>query len=258
MGKIPTREELITSLTNEELAKVKNRVLASLTPDDMQIVKERLLASITPEEITTRFSQTVFDHHTPAQLIAMVDPEDILDCLPFSKVFGFVAEHFMESIGQFSGQFSHFFTAHQEMPKPVRPAPHKPAEPIQRTTPITAPAPTPAIPKVARVEKPKVTILGLKGDQQQNVLRQLGNRCNFTFIEADRTGKSIPDGQDVIVLWAKFSNHAIQSQAKSKVGQGTRLITHHGGLSEMIKKLEQVLNGEVVQPTRPGSGVGVN
>jgi hypothetical protein len=256
MGKIPTREEIISTLTDEELNQVKLRV-STLDFDNVNIAwKDKILANLTDEEILTRFSQTVLDNQTPAQLMEMVDPEVVLNCLPFPKVFGFVAEHCMESIGQFSS----LFTA-QPVFKQMRPPTAFKQPEVAPTRAPQAPT-TPAIPKVVRVEKPKVTIIGLKGDQEQRVLQELGNRCDFTFIESDAKSKSIPDGQDVIVLWANFTSHCFQSKAKAKAKakatNGTRLITHHGGLGEMIKTIKKVINGEIVQPTRPGSGVGVN
>lgn len=251
MGKIPTREEIISTLTDEELNQVKLRV-STLDFDNVNIAwKDKILANLTDEEILARFSQTVLDNQTPAQLMEMVDPEVVLNCLPFPKVFGFVAEHCMESIGQFSS----LFTA-QPVFKQMRPPTAFKQPEVAPTRAPQAPT-TPAIPKVVRVEKPKVTIIGLKGDQENKVSQKLGN-YNLTFIESEAKSKSIPDGQDVIVLWANFTSHCHQSKAKAQAINGTKLITHFGGTDKMIKTIKKVINGEIVQPTRPGSGVGVN
>ena len=74
---------------------------------------------------------------------------------------------------------------------------------------------------------PKVTILGMKAEQTQIVQQQLGSKANLNFVDKKRksTG-SIPDNQDIVVLWVTFVSHVVFDHAKKARDKGAQLIYH--------------------------------
>lgn len=89
---------------------------------------------------------------------------------------------------------------------------------------------------------PKVTILGLLGNQQVAVQNKLYKRAIFNFVDKNRrSGFTVPYGQDIIVIAANFVKHALYNSIKKTIPKHTKLVLHYGGIDLLVRKLDSLL-----------------
>jgi len=87
----------------------------------------------------------------------------------------------------------------------------------------------------------KIMIVGLLPDQQNVVYRAIGNAAKLTFLDKNQNSNIYTAHQNIVVVMADFISHSVQNQIKSKISNGTQLITHHGGISKLIERLTAIL-----------------
>lgn len=107
------------------------------------------------------------------------------------------------------------------------------------TTPTTSQIRTEQVPATIRaaVTKPaKVMVIGPKPNQQQHLIDQLKRVASINFIE--NGVRDIPSGTEVVVIWVKFTSHAMFQIAQDYCANSkAKLIVHRGGLGALAQKI---------------------
>ena len=248
-GEIHTKEEILSELTDEEIAaNFKERILKSLTDEEVclqfrakiiqllsneEIIrhfKEKVLEQIPEEDMIERYQSVILDYLSPSDIVDQFETEDILACLPTSSIVGYIAKQFVE---RFEGHGSPLKSLDSLLPAATG------------STTIAKPQPKPSIPAVRTIappQKKKITIVGMKPNQAQIIRGRFGKIAEFIFVDKNMKGAGINNSCDIIVLWGSFVSHSDQIHAKSKKRQlGCELITHHGGMDKLMERLEKVL-----------------
>jgi hypothetical protein len=89
---------------------------------------------------------------------------------------------------------------------------------------------------------PKVTIVGLLGNQQTLIQKKLEGRANFNFVDKNRKVNPISSEQDIVVLVASFISHAVFLSAKKTIeNTNVKLVVHYGGTDMLVRKLDEIL-----------------
>jgi len=211
-GRLPSQEELVASLTDEELSGYKERLTAEIYQE---------AATNPPPELLEK----IFEILPVSEVVAHYTPDELLGSIDLSIIVGRAAEGLTET-WMLKGLQS--VLAATPIPKP-----HATKHPAQSKPP--------AIPSPTRIRKPRVAILGCLPNQQNIIRERLKDRAELTFVEKSRGDNAIPDGQDVILHWARFARHSAQKYATEKAKDGCILIVHHGGISKIIEKIEDAL-----------------
>lgn len=112
----------------------------------------------------------------------------------------------------------------------------------------TEPVPEEAIIKMApRDRKPRVAVIGLMRQQEEDVMREFGDVIDFTFIPNAVTFKNIDlkqrlQNNDVIIVMIRFCSHWHDDHAKST---GVPVMRITGAVSMLKQWLQKWFNGEV-------------
>jgi len=196
--------------------------------------RDEILGTLTDEEILQHFGQRVLHLHSPDEILKQYSTDVLLSNIqtPDIVAYAFKAgvEMFLDSQREVAG-------AVRELTAIVKQA----SSTSNKTTTHGSKPPMP-IPRPTPSKLPKVTIVGLLGNQQIKVEERLAGRANFNFVDKNRRVDAIPIGQDVVLLAANFISHALHSAAKKAVdGTNTKLIIHHGGVDMLVRKLDSIL-----------------
>lgn len=192
--------------------------------------REQVIESLTDEEIYVHFSDRVLDALTPHEIISRYPKEMLMEHIELPDMASGLVRGLLETWTASIREEDELVTVLRELKDQLATASGK-----KQKMPMPMPMPQ------VRTRLPKVTIIGMKSNQQQEVEKRLGDRCNFHFVDKNRKADAIPATQDVIVLWASFVTHAMQDQAKKAANGKTKLIVHHGGVEKMIGEIEQAL-----------------
>lgn len=190
--------------------------------------KKEILDALTDEEVVETFGTRVLHALTPDEILRHYSPEMLLSYVPMPLTLNHLMTSFWESYQQshvslLSAIRELIVITKENQQRPVAAQPHRPL-----TTP----------------RLPKVTVVGLLPNQQTIVENALKNKARLTFVDKNRKADkdAIQDNQDIIVLAANFISHSMYDLAKRKVlGTTTNLITHHGGISNLVQKVEMAL-----------------
>lgn len=88
---------------------------------------------------------------------------------------------------------------------------------------------------------PQILILGLLPRQQQKIFEKFAKRASLVFSE--KSVSCISGKQDYIIIVAKFSNHTIFHDIKSKIfGKRIKLLIHRGGLTTLGERIDAIIN----------------
>jgi hypothetical protein len=82
--------------------------------------------------------------------------------------------------------------------------------------------------------KPRIAIVGLKGDQVSHVQAKCGDRARLTFIDKDRADTSFPEVDWIIVT--RFVQHEWTESAR-RTFPTSRVFYCDGGLSQVVQKI---------------------
>ncbi|MGH7461966.1 MAG: hypothetical protein ACREMA_13205, partial [Longimicrobiales bacterium] len=103
-----------------------------------------------------------------------------------------------------------------------------------------------------RDHKPRVCVVGLLNQQEQDVRRAFGNALDFTFIKSHQSGgggahgghgvTTRASGCDVVIGMTNFTGHDVDEAAKKLHVPFIRL---NGSVSGLKRWLQHWLNGEV-------------
>ncbi len=223
--RLKARDEELLSF-QDECGRLKSRLQNTQEAPS----REQILDSLDDEEIFLRFSDKVLHALTPHEVISQYPQEMLLEHIQLPDMAGALVRGLLESWSSSQAGSSELTAVLNDMRALVAAGSNKPK------------MPTPQVSRPATERLPKVTVIGMKPNQMQEVQKRLGDRVNFNFVDKNRKADAIPAHQDVIVLWASFVKHAMQDQAKKAAASGgTKLIVHHGGVEKMIQEIESVL-----------------
>lgn len=117
---------------------------------------------------------------------------------------------------------------------------------------VTVNVPTPTLPEgvtrlhsAPRHRKPRVLIVGLLNQQEQDMTRALGEFLCLDFAKSEHH-KALEDkarNADLVVLMTKFISHS-HSEIVHRVNEN--VVFRNGGVSELKRWLTQWINGEVI------------
>jgi hypothetical protein len=218
-------------IQDEQLLKLQdecNSLKARLENTQEAPSRDEILDSLDDEEVYIRFGDRVLAALTPHEVISRYSQEMLLEHVQLPDMAGALVRGLLESWSS-QKEDTELTSTLKDLRAAIAANSNKPK------------MPTPQVrPQATRL--PKVTVIGMKSNQMQEVQKRLGDRVNFNFVDKNRKADAIPTSQDVIVLWASFVTHAMQDQAKKAAANGTKLIVHHGGVEKMIKEIEGVLS----------------
>lgn len=204
--------------------------------------REEIIGTLTDEEVSVFFTDKVLSLMTPDDYLKKCSPELLLSYVPLADVLSAVfksgVEIFTASQARLTGaveELTGMVRQQKQSHLPVNGNGTKPAH-----SRPSMPTPIPHKPRL-----PRVTVLGLLPEQAKAVESKLKGRAYFNFVDKNRDSQRgaevIPKGQDIIVLAAKFISHSMQDQAKRHADDSTRVIVHHGGTDMMARKLDELL-----------------
>jgi hypothetical protein len=198
--------------------------------------RDQVLNSLTNEEVTYNFRQRVLDQCSPEEIVKQFTVDVLFSNIQFSEIVSYVMK---ESIEMVSASQNQILDAVKELTSTIKQMQFqqniqaKPSAPLLPSMPMLRP--------ISRL--PKVTIVGLKSDQYQEIERRLSSRANFNFVDKNRHANIVPTGHDIVVLATAFISHADQACAKKSIeGTSTKLIYHHGGVNKLIRELDTQLS----------------
>jgi len=198
--------------------------------------RDQILSSLTNEEVSHNFRQRVLDQCSPEDIVKQFPVDVLFSNIQFSEIVSYVMK---ESIEMVSASQNQILDAVKELTSTIKQIQFqqniqaKPSAPLLPSMPMPRP--------ITRL--PKVTIVGLKSDQYQEIERRLSSRANFNFVDKNRHANIVPSGHDIVVLATAFISHADQACVKKSVeGTSTKLIYHHGGVNKLVRELDMQLS----------------
>ena len=194
--------------------------------------KEEILATLTDEEITQNFSQKILDSLSPYEIFTHYPIETLMEFIPSPMLIGSAVQKVIEGISESSENFNRAFT---DLGNAVSTLKKEPAKVVAPSIPIPRPI------SFTTGRKPRVVVVGMKGDQPVSLESRLAGRAGFTFIDADQSKPTVPSSSDIVVFWAKFCSHRLQNQIRNGLPTSCRLITHHGGVQKLVEQLDAIL-----------------
>jgi hypothetical protein len=96
-----------------------------------------------------------------------------------------------------------------------------------------------------RHRKPRVLIVGLLNQQEQDMMKAMGELLALDFVKTEHPNKALEDKArhaDLVVLMTKFISHS-HTEAVKKFNE--HVVFRNGGVSELKRWLTQWINGEV-------------
>lgn len=222
--RLKQRDELAAATTAE--AQRLRQQVQQLTEQAAKLISsEEVLGTLTDAEVVERYGKRVLQIMTPDEVLCGYPVEALLSYVPN-----------VELIAQAARVQAEALESQQGLAESIREL-----TAALRSRPASTPMPQRVI-TAARSTLPRVTVVGLLPAQQAEVESRLRGRAQFCFVDKNRTdGAAIPDNQDVILLAANFIGHGMQELARRKVGPQTRLVIHHGGISTIARKLDELL-----------------
>lgn len=109
------------SSLREQIAQMESKFSSVKVP-----TREEILDGLTEEEITTYFGDSVIKNLTPAEIVAKFPHEDILDCIPAPELAGYAFRNFMEILMDRQQQ-----QPMPTLPQPTLPQQTRPNQPIK-------------------------------------------------------------------------------------------------------------------------------
>lgn len=209
----------------------KDKLIEQLSAIKEAPTKEEILSSLTDAEIIQNFSQKVLDNLSPIEICANFSNGELLEGIPKAVIIGYAVQQIIESIAETANNFNLGLQNLGTITQGVLKAQSKtaPSVPISRPT-------------LTQRKLPKVTIVGMKGDQSGHLEDKFTGRAIFNFLNKDQAQICVPPSTDILVFWGKFCGHKTQEQIKSRLPSTCRFIIHHGGTVTLAETLEPMIN----------------
>lgn len=93
-----------------------------------------------------------------------------------------------------------------------------------------------------RNRKPKVVVLGLMSQQQQEIRREFSEVCDLSFLQSQTLAAQQLAGKDMAFIMIKFSRHSAELACQSQHVPFYRVT---GGVSHLRIEMRKWINGEV-------------
>jgi len=192
--------------------------------------KEQIIASLKDREIEYHFKERILNLCTPAELLALLPNDFLIDQIPTNLL---VAQAIARSLEMVNDVGQGIIGALEALKLEIHNQPI-----IVKHQKSSSKASS-----IGTVVLPKIALIGLLAAQFQTVVDRVGEKAKLVFVDKDdaHNADSIPNGCNYIVVWTKFVSHSIDGWAKSKAIGGTQLIRHNGGIDMLVKKLEEML-----------------
>lgn len=199
--------------------------------------RDEVLNSLTNEEVSDNFRQRVLDQCSPEDIVKQFPADILFSNIQFSEIVSYVMK---ESIEMVSASQNQILDAVKELTSTIKQIQFQ--QNVLQAKPSMPPMPSMPMPRpMSRL--PKVTIVGLKSDQYQEIEKRLSSRANFNFVDKNRHADIVPSGHDLVVLATAFISHADQACVKKSIeGTSTKLIYHHGGVNKLVRELDMQLS----------------
>lgn len=187
--------------------------------------KDEIINQLSDEEVFNKFSKRVLEQVTPDEIASYFSADALIDSVPLPVLVGYTVQKFMTVLGEEKTEFNKQILGLIEK-----------IHPETKHEKIVAKSSAAVIPIPKNLSK--ITLLGFAPDQAQEISDKFRERAVLNFVDKNDT---IPENQDVIVLWARFCSHSMQNQAKTKARQGVKLITHYGGIEALFVEIERFI-----------------
>jgi len=181
--------------------------------------RDQVLSSLTDDEIL-RFGDRLLGLLTPNDVIAAFPTEEMVALIPVERLVGVAAQRFA------------FELLHRKIETSVL---------LPKNFLTDAKIRQPSVSRQTPKKRPRIVMVGLKGNQPQHVRERLEDICELTFLDVSlRDGHAIPTSADHVFIWSNFVSHIHRNVVRSRISTD-RITEHHGGLQVLIDKAEQWL-----------------
>ena len=225
VNRLKERYQTLTSAKDD-----LERLLQKVAEQESAPSKQEILESLTDDEIVQNFSQRVLDALVPAEIFAYFPTEALLESIPNSTLIAYTIQKILEGFSETSNNFNRSFG---DLGNAIQTLKRENKSAVTPSIPVPRP--------IVFNKKPRVTVVGMIGDQPVALESRLAGRANFNFMDKDQAKTSIPSSSDIVVFWARFCSHKIQNQIKNSLPPSCRLITHHGGIHKLAETLDAML-----------------
>jgi hypothetical protein len=186
-----------------------------------------VIANLTDTQIKLYFTERLLNALTPSEVLQNYDADTLLSFVADADLMTYAVKRGVEIWQERSQQFTTTIAEALKHTKRDEPTKHHPV----------------AAPKKDEAKLPRVTVVGLLPDQCNVVEARFKDQVRFHFVDKHRNVDSLPQHQDVVVLACNFISHSVQDQAKQQLsGSKTRLVPVHGGVTTIIKKIQEALD----------------
>lgn len=120
-----------------------------------------------------------------------------------------------------------------------------PAQPVQNITVSTSAPLDPNLTSLAiapRNRKPRVAIIGLMSQQQQEIRKEFGEVCELTFLQSQTLHVNQLNEKDMAFIMVKFSKHSAEESCRTRSLPFYRVT---GGVSHLRQEIRKWINGEI-------------
>jgi polyhydroxyalkanoate synthesis regulator phasin len=189
--------------------------------------RHNVIANLTDHEVGVHFADRLLnDILTPDEVLNAYAPETLLSYVSDNELLAHAVKRGIELWQDRSNQFHHTIA---ELLKP-----HKKEEPKSHDQRHQH------HPKKDEPKLPRVTVVGLLSDQIHELEKRFKDVAKIHGVDKNRAADAFPQNQDVIILACNFITHGLQEQAQKHIkGTKTRLILAHGGMTTIIKKINE-------------------
>jgi hypothetical protein len=126
------------------------------------------------------------------------------------------------------------------------PAPAAPPEPSVQNITLTTSAPldpnTTSLSMAPRDRKPKVVVIGLMSQQQQEIRKEFDAVCDLSFVQSQTMTPGQLYGKDMAFVMVKFSRHSAEEACRS---YGVPYYRVTGAVSHLRGEMRKWINGEI-------------
>lgn len=183
--------------------------------------KDTILSQLCPDEVCRRFTQIVFEHSTPAEIMEQFAAEELLASIPVAKIFAYVGEAIFGDLSAMQLRLAEHLHDHQKAGA-TNGSTHKPLRPVRHVAAV----------------KPKVAVVGMQQHQLTILLSHVGAVCEIILVpKANRKAECQEISADHVILWETYASGVQKNEIKRQF-QGDRLTTHRGTLNQLVSRIE--------------------
>jgi hypothetical protein len=185
--------------------------------------KETILQSLCAEEVCRRFTETVFNHCSPAEIIQRFSAEELLSSIPIAEIFAFIGQEIFGNLSALQLRLAEHLVDHQK------------AGATNGHT--NAPLKKVGL-KVNGVAKPKIAVLGMQQHYLPVLLSHVGAQCEIVMLPKASTREECAAVQaEHAVVWENYTTGVQRTAMRQRFGSD-HLTLHRGTWNQLVHRIE--------------------